>query len=409
MELFSQAGSRNYARDSALPDLEPEQMMTVTSGRNLSGSLTKLSPIGFVAKTLLESLAWKINPAYTGMYMLKWKAVKLPAFQRLTTMKQYTYDKANCSSEVSVKVLKKEDMKCKRLLYRLQLSKRPIKGNGYGLLPTVDASLATGGKVHNQEVSITGKRPNGTKAQMSLNDHVRRGMIPTVQTQGLKQCDANGKTQYMNLSLLPTPVIYDTATDMELLDKRRAKQKSKGINGNGFGPSLNELAVKNLLPTPTSALSGRYAEAKHISGESIRKSPSIATLAAQNLLPTPTSSTGGSEPKGKTGRKVVTVVNQLLPTPSATEAEKAWEGNNQNSLTRMIKRKEMMPTPAAQDGKNSTFPASLRSRDTVIGSIMEEAEDASTTSQLNPLFVAEMMGFPPDWTILPFQNGAMKV
>jgi hypothetical protein len=25
--------------------------------------------------------------------------------------------------------------------------------------------------------------------------------------------------------------------------------------------------------------------------------------------------------------------------------------------------------------------------------------------QLNPLFVAEMMGFQSDWTVLPFQNG----
>jgi hypothetical protein len=30
------------------------------------------------------------------------------------------------------------------------------------------------------------------------------------------------------------------------------------------------------------------------------------------------------------------------------------------------------------------------------------------TSQLNPLFVAEMMGFPTDWTILPFQSGETK-
>jgi hypothetical protein len=27
------------------------------------------------------------------------------------------------------------------------------------------------------------------------------------------------------------------------------------------------------------------------------------------------------------------------------------------------------------------------------------------TSQLNPQFVAEMMGFPTDWTLLPFLNG----
>jgi hypothetical protein len=31
-----------------------------------------------------------------------------------------------------------------------------------------------------------------------------------------------------------------------------------------------------------------------------------------------------------------------------------------------------------------------------------------TTSQLNPLFVAEMMGFPTDWLTFPFQNGATK-
>jgi hypothetical protein len=28
-----------------------------------------------------------------------------------------------------------------------------------------------------------------------------------------------------------------------------------------------------------------------------------------------------------------------------------------------------------------------------------------TSSQLNPQFVAEMMGFPTDWTALPFQSG----
>jgi len=28
-----------------------------------------------------------------------------------------------------------------------------------------------------------------------------------------------------------------------------------------------------------------------------------------------------------------------------------------------------------------------------------------TSSQLNPRFVMEMMGFPPNWTELPFLNG----
>jgi hypothetical protein len=44
--------------------------------------------------------------------------------------------------------------------------------------------------------------------------------------------------------------------------------------------------------------------------------------------------------------------------------------------------------------------------------ILTESKEETTTSkisQLNPLFVAEMMGFPTDWTVLPFQNGENKV
>jgi hypothetical protein len=33
------------------------------------------------------------------------------------------------------------------------------------------------------------------------------------------------------------------------------------------------------------------------------------------------------------------------------------------------------------------------------------SQQIGKTSQLNPRFVAEMMGFPPNWTELPFQNG----
>jgi DNA (cytosine-5)-methyltransferase 1 len=36
-------------------------------------------------------------------------------------------------------------------------------------------------------------------------------------------------------------------------------------------------------------------------------------------------------------------------------------------------------------------------------------QPSGKTSQLNPRFVAEMMGFPPNWTELPFLNGEQKV
>jgi hypothetical protein len=65
----------------------------------------------------------------------------------------------------------------------------------------------------------------------------------------------------------------------------------------------------------------------------------------------------------------------------------------------------LLPTPAAQDGKNATLPQSQAFRDTVPGAVMRnQTFQTGEDSQLNPRFVAEMMGFPVDWLELPFQN-----
>ena len=63
----------------------------------------------------------------------------------------------------------------------------------------------------------------------------------------------------------------------------------------------------------------------------------------------------------------------FLPTPTAQEGEKITGKENQNSLTKMAR------------------------------------ETTGKTGQLNPRFVAELMGFPTNWTELPFQNGETKV
>jgi hypothetical protein len=90
----------------------------------------------------------------------------------------------------------------------------------------------------------------------------------------------------------------------------------------------------------------------------------------------------------------------------------------------------MLPTPMAQDGKNSTLPKSQINRTSIVGMLCTPTAQASRgntsdkrgkgnltdqiaemelmpgqTSQLNPRFVMEMMGFPPDWTELPFLSG----
>jgi hypothetical protein len=66
----------------------------------------------------------------------------------------------------------------------------------------------------------------------------------------------------------------------------------------------------------------------------------------------------------------------------------------------------LLPTPTASDMKNATLPPSQANRkDGIVKRILSEHGEIGKTSQLNPRFVLEMMGFPPDWTELPFQNG----
>jgi hypothetical protein len=106
----------------------------------------------------------------------------------------------------------------------------------------------------------------------------------------------------------------------------------------------------------------------------------------------------------------------LLPTPSCMQMDYqpkegwTWEGNywrdqngkkKQTDLTTSVKMNGLLPTPMASDcGEKVT---GLESQDLLVKMTRVLT---GTTSQLNPRFVLEMMGFPPDWTELPFLNGA---
>jgi hypothetical protein len=97
----------------------------------------------------------------------------------------------------------------------------------------------------------------------------------------------------------------------------------------------------------------------------------------------------------------------MLPTPTAMDSTNATANMKSTqvkpgsmhsmTLTRMMSD-GMLPTPQAHDHK-----ASANQNQNGIGKM---AKQAGNNSQLNPRFVAEMMGFPPNWTELPFQSGA---
>lgn len=67
----------------------------------------------------------------------------------------------------------------------------------------------------------------------------------------------------------------------------------------------------------------------------------------------------------------------------------------------------MLPTPTASDARNVSLPASQSVRKSgIVKVVMQSGEyRTGTGSRLSPLYVAEMMGFPPNWTESPFRHG----
>ena len=68
----------------------------------------------------------------------------------------------------------------------------------------------------------------------------------------------------------------------------------------------------------------------------------------------------------------------------------------------------MLPTPTVNDVTNASLPASLSTRKSGIAKVAMQSGEyrAGAGFRLNPRYVAEMMGFPPNWTESPFRHGA---
>nr|WP_233259980.1 hypothetical protein [Chitinophaga sp. S165] len=104
----------------------------------------------------------------------------------------------------------------------------------------------------------------------------------------------------------------------------------------------------------------------------------------------------------------------LLPTPTSSDS---WDIKNprkdstlltggMHSVTLMsMGHAGRLPTPTARDFKGPHPRGHHRKPDDLGGVIRFEHGIAG---QLNPRFVAEMMGFPAIWTLLPFQPGVHK-
>jgi len=94
-------------------------------------------------------------------------------------------------------------------------------------------------------------------------------------------------------------------------------------------------------------------------------------------------------------------------------------GTQFGSLTSQVVYGNLLPTPVVMDTNGGNVKKIDERRERALskgingngfGKTLSEIvqREIGETSQLNPRFVAEMMGFPPDWTELPFQNGEEK-
>lgn len=111
----------------------------------------------------------------------------------------------------------------------------------------------------------------------------------------------------------------------------------------------------------------------------------------------------------------------LLPTPHASDASRGGQkvtglyktrksGLTYMSLLNDLAVSGLLPTPTANDAKNVTLPASQGIRKGGPSKKVMQSDEyrTGTGSRLNPLYVAEMMGFPVNWLVSPFLDGAGK-
>ncbi len=176
-----------------------------------------------------------------------------------------------------------------------------------------------------------------------------------------------------------------------------ASQRKNQVSGNS-GSLVQEIMggyveQRGLYPTPMAMDAGGRGAVKDAKFENgtffrenakgVRFGVQLTDIIASKLLPTV--QTQGL--KVCKDVKTAFMALDLLPTPNASEGEKYTKTYN----------------PKRQDSRHAMND---RGKSNLGEEIAEWSKSQTgTASQLNPLFVAEMMGFPPDWTVLPFLTG----
>lgn len=158
-----------------------------------------------------------------------------------------------------------------------------------------------------------------------------------------------------------------------------------------MGRSLTAMAVNDLLPTPLAV--------------SVRHSKRCQELRAAGDVPFHSRVNGETRPNGL---EDYLEFNGLMPSPVSQDYRRRGPNSRQQGLPEVCHR--LLHTPIADGLKKRTGKGQERMHAEDFEAMFPEnggspASKDGRASQLNPLFVGEMMGYPLEWLTSPFLSG----
>ncbi|OQB66335.1 MAG: hypothetical protein BWX93_01986 [Bacteroidetes bacterium ADurb.Bin139] len=230
---------------------ERERRMTVTSGRKCYEQYGKFSPLGLLAKMLVESSVW-----YSPVMRLKW-VVKPLYLRRITLLKRTR----NTLLKQSAQTLSERDIQSSRFLFQLAPSVRRTEGTGFGLLLKTPSAMDSYSENLNKKEQKMGN--SGTLAQEVATGFINKrmeGLLPTPDCSDRRSDKSSqwGLSNYAKNRMLPTPTATDwkggctrTGKNAILQDSslRYYVHKRGGVVGKSS--QLNPLFVEEMMGYPT--------------------------------------------------------------------------------------------------------------------------------------------------------------
>lgn len=178
--------------------------------------------------------------------------------------------------------------------------------------------------------------------------------------------------------ILPTPTAMDST-------EATARMKSSQTKDGSMHSVTLARAVHTLLPTSVAV--------------SVRHSKRVSAAKAQGSVSFRSRLNGEEAP---TGLEDWLEFHGLMPSPVAQDYRRRGPNSRQQGLPEVCHR--LLHNPIA-DGQRPGADARGGFEEMLPENAKSQGSKDGRTSQLNPLFVGEMMGYPLEWLISPFLSG----